>query len=343
MATLIETRDLVTNFYTYEGVVQALDGVSLARGPRGDLRAGGGIGLRQERHGPVHDAHRPGARTDRRRPASCSIRTRPAPAGPWICCAQSEAYMERLRGDQISMIFQEPNAALNPIMSIGDQVAESFLFHRRPEMCRRILEDLATGRGDAGLWPRPLLRALYRLAAERPGCAVLRLLSRIPLLRRWQRPLKKEALRRSVEIVAELGISNPETVVRQYPHNLSGGMKQRIVIAIALACRPMLLIADEATCNLDVTIQAQILDLLKSLKRKEISSVLLITHDLGVVAETCDRVGVMYAGQSVRDWPRSATCSPPPGTPIPGPCSTPFPNFPPKGNSRASRAASPTW
>jgi peptide/nickel transport system ATP-binding protein len=96
--------------------------------------------------------------------------------------------------------------------------------------------------------------------------------------------------------MGKLGIPHPEGVVEQYPHNLSGGMKQRIVIAIALACSPMLLIADEATSNLDVTIQAQILELLRELKQKEISSVLFITHDLGVVAETCDRVGVMYAG-----------------------------------------------
>jgi peptide/nickel transport system ATP-binding protein len=93
-----------------------------------------------------------------------------------------------------------------------------------------------------------------------------------------------------------LGIANPEQVVTRYPHEISGGMKQRIVIAIALACNPVLLIADEPTSNLDVTIQAQILELIKALKEKYISSVLFITHDLGVVAETCDRVGVMYAG-----------------------------------------------
>ena len=112
----------------------------------------------------------------------------------------------------------------------------------------------------------------------------------------WKRLLRKEAIQRSVNLLAQLGISNPEDVVQQYPHNLSGGMKQRIVIAIALACHPMLLIADEATSNLDVTIQAQILELLNRLKEEVISSILLITHDLGVVAETCDRVGVMYAG-----------------------------------------------
>jgi peptide/nickel transport system ATP-binding protein len=98
-------------------------------------------------------------------------------------------------------------------------------------------------------------------------------------------------------MVAQLGIPNPEEIVHRYPHNLSGGMKQRIVIGIALACHPMLLIADEATSNLDVTIQAQILDLLRQLKETTIASILLITHDLGVVAETCNRVGVMYAGQ----------------------------------------------
>jgi peptide/nickel transport system ATP-binding protein len=125
---------------------------------------------------------------------------------------------------------------------------------------------------------------------------VLRVLDRIPLLKFWQRRLKKEAKRRSTEIIGKLGIPNPKQIVEQYPHNLSGGMKQRIVIAIALACSPLLLIADEATSNLDVTIQAQILELLRRLKTEVISSILLITHDLGIVAETCDRVGVMYAG-----------------------------------------------
>jgi peptide/nickel transport system ATP-binding protein len=112
----------------------------------------------------------------------------------------------------------------------------------------------------------------------------------------WQKRFKKEAKRRSIEIVGKLGIPNPRQIVEQYPHNLSGGMKQRIVIAMALACSPMLLIADEATSNLDVTIQAQILELLRQLRKEVISSILLITHDLGVVAETCNRVGVMYAG-----------------------------------------------
>jgi peptide/nickel transport system ATP-binding protein len=200
--------------------------------------------------------------------------------------------MENLRGDRISMIFQEPNAALNPTMSIGQQVSESFLFHQKKNMSADILATLAS---SPNLVAR-LLKPLYRIAADNPGDLRLRILDKLPLLKLWQRPLKKEARRRSIEIIDKLGISNGEQIVEQYPHNLSGGMKQRIVIAIALACDPVLLIADEATSNLDVTIQAQILDLLRRLKKEVISSILLITHDLGVVAETCDRVGVMYAG-----------------------------------------------
>jgi peptide/nickel transport system ATP-binding protein len=209
---------------------------------------------------------------------------------------QSEAYMQGLRGDGISMIFQEPNAALNPIMSIGEQVSESFLFHRKREMCEKINDDLNAGDCRTFYPLKIVLQVIYRLAENKPDAWLLKMMSRIPILKRWDKRLRQEALRRSIEIIEKLGIPNGDEIVKRYPHNLSGGMKQRIVIAIALACNPVLLIADEATSNLDVTIQAQILELLRELKQQEISSVLLITHDLGVVAETCDRVGVMYAG-----------------------------------------------
>jgi peptide/nickel transport system ATP-binding protein len=190
------------------------------------------------------------------------------------------------------MIFQEPNAALNPTMSIGEQVGESFLFHQKKDMSSEILSGLETSHNPFA----KLLRPLYRIAAKDPGDIRLRILNQLPVFKLWQHLLKKEARRRSIAIIDKLGIPNAKQVTKQYPHNLSGGMKQRIVIAIALACNPILLIADEATSNLDVTIQAQILELLRRFKKEVISSILLITHDLGVVAETCDRVGVMYAG-----------------------------------------------
>jgi oligopeptide/dipeptide ABC transporter ATP-binding protein len=152
-----------------------------------------------------------------------------------------------VRGNLISMVFQEPMSSLNPIMSVGRQVAEALLEH--------------------------------------------------------QTLTKHEARERAVEMLRRVHISSPETRFNEYPHQMSGGMKQRAMIAMALACKPQLLIADEPTTALDVTIQAQILDLLNELQSEMGMSVLLITHDLGVVAETCDRVAVMYAGKIVEHAP----------------------------------------
>ncbi len=295
MAKLIEAIDLVTNFYTYEGVVKALNRVSLSidHGMTFGLVGESGCGKSVFVRSLMRIIQEPG-RIDGGK-VLFYINDKGS-SDPVDLLQQSEAYMERLRGNKISMIFQEPNAALNPIMCIGDQVAESFLFHRKQEMCETILTDLSSDTGSAMFLFKPILRAVYRIVHRSPDAFILRLLNRLPVVKHWNHRLRKEALRRSVDIIEKLGIPNAEEIVKQYPHNLSGGMKQRIVIAIALACNPMLLIADEATSNLDVTIQAQILNLLQTLKKTEISSVLLITHDLGVVAETCDRVGVMYAG-----------------------------------------------
>jgi len=295
MTKLLETVDLVTNFYTYEGVVKALNKVSLVvdHGSTFGLVGESGCGKSVTARSIMQIVQEPGRieggkvivyldEADRQRGIDL--------------LKQSEAFMQGLRGDRISMIFQEPNSALNPTMSIGDQVSESFLFHQKKEMSVEILDRLAAGEIHSLNPFKKFLRAVYRIAAENPDDLRLRILNKLPLLKCWQKRLQKEARRRSLKIIDKLGIPNPAQVVNQYPHNLSGGMKQRIVIAIALACNPVLLIADEATSNLDVTIQAQILDLLRRLKEEVISSILLITHDLGVVAETCDRVGVMYAG-----------------------------------------------
>ncbi len=295
MTKLIETIDLVTNFYTYEGVVKALNKVSFAidHGMTFGLVGESGCGKSVAVRSMMRIIQEPG-KVEGGKILFCPDADGDSQAIDLL--QQSESYMRSLRGDGISMIFQEPGAALNPIMSIGDQVSESFLFHRKAEMCSKISDDLNAADCRIVYPLKKVLQVFYRIGGQNPDAWLLKVISRIPILKRWDRRLRREALRRSIEIIEKLGIADAVEVVKQYPHNLSGGMKQRIVIAIALACNPILLIADEATSNLDVTIQAQILELLKQLKQKEISTVLLITHDLGIVAETCDRVGVMYAG-----------------------------------------------
>ena len=151
--------------------------------------------------------------------------------------------MQKIRGNDISVIFQEPMTSLNPVFTIERQVAEPFIIHQ-------------------GL-------------------------------------SKEEAKKKVVEMLADVKIPNPEVVAKQYPHQLSGGMRQRVMIAMALACKPKLLIADEPTTALDVTIQAQILKLMNDLKREHGTSILFITHDLGVIAQMADDVAVMYCGQVV--------------------------------------------
>ncbi|WP_423801499.1 ABC transporter ATP-binding protein [Neobacillus sp. SAB-20_R2A] len=155
----------------------------------------------------------------------------------------TEAQINKIRGKDISMIFQEPMTSLNPVFTIGYQLEEVLFNHTKIS--------------------------------------------------------KKEARQKSIALLKSVGISRPEKIVDEYPHQLSGGMRQRVMIAIAIACQPKLLIADEPTTALDVTVQAQILELLKSIQEVNDMSVILITHDLGVVAEMCDEVIVMYAGKIV--------------------------------------------
>ena len=238
-APLLSVRGLRTYFHTEDGVVPAVDGVSF------DLPAGGTLGI----VGESGCGKSVTALTVLRLVVSPPGRIE---SGRILFEGQDllrfpEARMREIRGNEISMIFQEPMSSLNPVFSVGFQIAENIIQHQR-------------------------LR-------------------------------KREAYGRAVEMLELVGIPAPEKRVRDYPHEMSGGMRQRVMIAIALACGPRLLIADEPTTALDVTVQKQILDLLDRLRRRHRMAMILITHDLSVVAGRTDDVVVMYAGRIVEKAP----------------------------------------
>ena len=234
--SLLTVQDLRTYFFTDQGVAKAVDGVSFEvnEGETLGIVGESGCGKTVTSLSVLGLLPEPPARIM----DGSSVRF----LGDELVGAD-EARMRNLRGNEISMIFQEPMSSLNPVYSVGDQIAEVLRVHRR------------IGR--------------------------------------------KEARDEAVRLLDEVGIPAPDRRVDEYPHQLSGGMRQRVMIAMALSCEPKLLIADEPTTALDVTIQAQILELLEELRVNHGMAVLLITHDLGVVAEVCDRVVVMYAGQVI--------------------------------------------
>jgi oligopeptide/dipeptide ABC transporter ATP-binding protein len=231
---LLEVKNLKTYFYTEDGVVKAVDGVDFAVYPGEVLGLVGesGCGKSVSLLSVMRLISQPGKITE----------------GEIIFDGQNllkltETEMTHVRGNRISMIFQQPQTALNPVFKVGDQISEVLSIHQD---C-----DKETGK------------------------------------------------KRTIELLTMVGIPEPEKRADAFPHELSGGMAQRVMIAMALACVPELLIADEPTTALDVTIQAQILDLMRDLRNKVGASVVLITHDLGVVAEMAERVAVMYAGRIV--------------------------------------------
>ncbi len=238
---LIELKGLKTYFYTEDGVVKAVDGVSFAIEPEQTLGVVGESGCGKSVT------------------ALSIMGLVPMPPGK-IVAGEILFYKDgkavelhklnpkgreyrSIRGKEIAMIFQEPMTSLNPVFTIGYQIMEAIMLH--------------------------------------------------------QKVSKKEAKKKAIEMLRQVGIPEPEQRVDEYPHQLSGGMRQRAMIAMALSCNPSLLIADEPTTALDVTIQAQVLDLMQDLKRKFQAAIMLITHDLGVVAEMCEEVVVMYLGKVV--------------------------------------------
>jgi len=235
---LLEVNDLQTYFPTRAGLVRAVDGVSfyLDRGELLGLVGESGCGKSM---------------------TALSLMRLIAPPGKIVggeilfegkdLLKVSDAAMREMRGDDIAMIFQDPMTSLNPVYTVGEQIAEALRLHRKLT--------------------------------------------------------RKQARQATIEAMREVAIPDPARRLDDYPHQLSGGMRQRVMIAMALACNPKLLIADEPTTALDVTIQAQILELLDDLRKQRELAVLLITHDLGVVAEVADRVAVMYTGRIVEESP----------------------------------------
>ncbi len=301
MAKLLEVKDLVTNFYTYEGVVKALDEVNLEieEGKTLGLVGETGCGKSVTALSILRLIQPPGKIEGGKiyfRPDGKSSKK----SSYLDLLEQSEAFMRKVRGDEISMIFQEPSSALNPVYSINDQISESFLLHRRRELSESVVREIEEKVDKADSILKKIVykmkRGTYRKMLVDENSFLLKFLSGIPVVSSYNGWLKKSAKKETIEILKKLGVPHPQKLVDRYPHELSGGMQQRIVIAMALACHPKLLIADEPTSNLDVTIQAQILDLIRKSRKDLGTSVLFITHDLGVVAEMCDRVAVMYAG-----------------------------------------------
>jgi len=343
---LLQIKNLKTYFYTEEGVVKAVDGVSF------DMYGDKTLGL-------VGETGRGKSVT-----ALSVLRLVRAPGKILEGSVKfkgedlldlSEKDMRSRRGKEITMIFQDPLNSLNPVMSVGKQVSEVFFLHQKEEMKqildKRILErkkrleevkELKNriGNKDTVLSKEKKKEIKKEIAelgeslneeetrlSEEEKAEIERKIVELTqtlgvreekpkLTKKEQKEIAKEitdlkkltahipnikdvALEKAAGIIQEVGIADAEDILKRYPHELSGGMRQRVMIAMALSCNPSLLIADEPTTALDVTIQAQILDLMKDLKTRFNTSILLITHDLGIIADMCDRVAVMYSGNIV--------------------------------------------
>lgn len=284
---LLKVDDLGVKFHTSRGTSQAVDGVSFVMKPHETLALVGETGCGKSvtaRSILKLVAQPPGEYS------SGSVQLRNEDGSVTDILSAPEKAVREIRGNRVSMIFQDPGKALNPALTVGRQLAEVFGEHR----LEMVLE-------KAGLPTTRPGRTIVKIAQQRAGWLSVLLFG---LLRRDASESLKKAMDDEVaSALADTGIANPRKIMGSYPHELSGGMKQRVMIAQALACDPDLLVADEPTTALDVTIQARILRLIYDLQQRRGTAILYITHDLSLVKEFADRVAVMYAGRIVEMGP----------------------------------------
>ncbi len=302
---MLEIKNLKTNFNTYDGVVKALDGVNLS------VKDGEIFGLVGE--------------TGSGKSVTCYSALQLLPKtgevvdGTVLLNGEdithvSEKRLREIRGGEIGIIFQDPLSALNPVMTINEQIGEVLTLHQDKEL-RQTASDkdipvytskkfsFSPGIEFTVLAVCISFISLFSMLGQFSFGLPFFFIIALMLLRDYlQQDLPDSALDIMVmESLSKVKLPNPKQIAKSYPHELSGGMQQRVMIAMALAGKAKMLIADEPTTALDVTIQAQILQLIKDIQKEENMSVLLITHDLGVVAETCERVAVMYKGKIVEE------------------------------------------
>lgn len=327
MDKILIVKDLIVDFHTYEGTVKVLDNVNfeLEKGETLGIVGETGCGKSVTVQTILRLIPTPPAMTKNgeilfrvEEGAPEHAKTGGLQENYVDLLELTESQMREIRGNRISMVFQEPMTALNPTITIGKQIEKSFLLHRKSDLYNEALkrtdmeikklrsdlrqyEEGGKGTGkDLALKLRLMLRERYRTlyedGLEGKESRLQRFMSRVPILKGYKRSLEEDVKGRTVEMLRRVKIPTPEEIVDRYPHELSGGMRQRVLIAMAVACNPDILIADEPTTALDVTTQAEILRLIDELKSTIGCSVIYITHDLGVISEICDRVAVMYAG-----------------------------------------------
>ena len=302
---MLEIENLKTNFNTYDGVVKALDGVNLK------IKDGEIFGLVGE--------------TGSGKSVTCYSALKLLPKTGEIVSGTvklneeditnaSEERLREIRGGEIGIIFQDPLSALNPVMTVNEQIGEILVLHQNKE-----LQELSSEK-DIPIYKSEKWKASPGVEFTIMAFCIS-FISLFVMLGQWRFSLPfffvmlmlffRDYVQKDnpasaldlmvIDSLSRVKLPNPEQIANSYPHELSGGMQQRVMIAMALAGKAKMLIADEPTTALDVTIQAQILQLIKDIQREENMSVLLITHDLGVVAETCERVAVMYKGKIVEE------------------------------------------